>query len=105
MAPTLSEAPVGINSNPNRSRGSRLIRGLHALIILNFLVEIGYTAYMVFAVVTPDMAGPLGPRALDLPHELMVTRRLYAIECWVAIAGCAIYLAITEIAPRLRRPG
>jgi hypothetical protein len=32
----------------------------------------------------------------------MVTRRLYAIECWIAIAGLCIYLAITEIGPRLR---
>ena len=32
----------------------------------------------------------------------MVTRRLYAIECWIAIAGLSVYLAITEIGPRLR---
>jgi len=31
------------------------------------------------------------------------TRRLYAIECWIAIAGLAIYLAITEIGPRFWR--
>ena len=32
-----------------------------------------------------------------------MTRRLYAVECWLAIAGLAIYLALTEIGPRLRR--
>ena len=34
--------------------------------------------------------------------ELMVTRRLYAIEFWIATAGLAIYLALTEIGPRFK---
>ena len=33
--------------------------------------------------------------------ETGLTRRLYAVECWLAIAGLSIYLAITEIGPRL----
>jgi len=45
----------------------------------------------------------LGQQATAIPFELLVTRRLYALEAWIATAGLAIYLAITEMAPRLRR--
>lgn len=80
---------------------------LHYGIIINFALEIGYAGYMVFVVIAPEGGGPLMDRALTFPFEQMVTRRLYALECWVAIAGLSIYLAITEIAPRqkaLRTP-
>ena len=81
-----------------RTKGWRI---LHGFIILHFLAEIAYCAYLVFIVLKPEgHSGPLGNQALNIPHDLMVTRRLYAIECWVATAGLAIYLAITE--PRLR---
>ena len=74
---------------------------LHYIIILHFLAEILYCAYMVFSVLQPaDGGGPLMDRALTMPFEHMVTRRLYAIECWVATGALAIYLAITEIVPR-----
>ena len=75
---------------------------LHIFIILNFLIEIGYASWMIFDVLHPDGVGPLGTTALTLDHELMVTRRLYAIECWIAIAGLSVYLALTEVGPRLR---
>lgn len=76
-------------------------RVLHWAIILNLLFEIVYAAYMVFVVVVPKgVSGPLGQAALAIPHKLMVTRRLYAIEFWIAFAGLALYLAITELAPR-----
>ena len=75
---------------------------LHAFIILNFLAEIGYASWMIFDVLQPPGGGPLGATALTLDHEWMVTRRLYAIECWIAIAGLSVYLAITEIGPRLQ---
>jgi hypothetical protein len=80
----------------------RALLGLHAVIIVNFLVEIAYATWMIFSVLQPEGGGPLGARALELDHQWMVTRRLYAIECWIAIAGLCIYLAITEIGPRLR---
>lgn len=78
---------------------------LHWVIIGNFLVEIIYAAYMIFEVLQPETGGggPLWERAKTIPHELMVTRRLYAIEFWLATGGLAIYLAITEIKPRLDR--
>ena len=76
---------------------------IHWLIILHFLGEIIYAGYMVFAVLQPEgHSGPLMGQATQIPFELMVTRRLYALECWVATAGLAIYLAITEVAPRMR---
>lgn len=76
---------------------------VHWLIILHFLSEILYSAYIIFSVLQPEgHSGPLMGQATEIPHELMVKRRLYALECWVATAGLAIYLAITEIAPRRR---
>jgi hypothetical protein len=81
-----------------------LLLVVHWAIIVNFVIEIAYAGYMVFTVLKPPgHSGPLFERALEIPHELMVMRRLYAIECWIAMAGLAIYLALTEIAPRLRR--
>jgi len=76
---------------------------LHWAIIVNFVIEIAYAGYVVFAVLAPPgHSGPLFEKALSIPHELMVTRRLYAIEFWIATAGLAIYLALTEIGPRLK---
>jgi len=74
---------------------------LHWLIIVNFVAEIFYAAYMVFVVVAPPGGGPLGSRAMEIPFEMMTTRRLYAVEFWLAMGGLAIYLALTEIGPRL----
>jgi hypothetical protein len=80
-----------------------VLLGVHWVIIINFLIEIAYAGYLVFAVLKPPgVDGPLFDKALEIPHELMVTRRLYAIEFWIATAGLAIYLALTEIGPRLR---
>ena len=81
-----------------------LLLGIHWLIILHLLAEIAYTGYMVFEVLRPESGGgALFSRAQDIPFELMVTRRLYAIECWIATVGLAIYLALTEVGPRLKR--
>lgn len=80
-----------------------LLLGVHWAIIVNFVIEIAYAGYVVFSVLKPaGHSGPLFEKALEIPHELMVTRRLYAIEFWIAMAGLAIYLALTEIGPRLR---
>ena len=73
-------------------------RILHWLILLNFVLEIFYGIYMVFGVIGGGR--PLFVRASGLPIDLMVKRRLYAIETWLAIVGFSIYLAITEIFPR-----
>ena len=81
--------------------GRVLLLIVHWGIIINFLVEIGYATHMIFNVIAPPGGGPLFEQATSFPHEMMVTRRLYAVECWLAIAGLSIYLAITEIGPRL----
>ena len=87
------------------SRWRMFFLGLHWVIIINFAIEIVYAGHMVFNVLAPsDGGGPLFDRALEIPFEHMVTRRLYALECWLAMAGLSIYLGITEIVPRLRRP-
>lgn len=73
---------------------------IHWVIIINFLLEIFYAAYMVFFAFSKTGASTvLFGSAAKIPFETMVTRRLYAIECWIAIAGLSIYLAITEIIP------
>ncbi len=43
---------------------------------------------------------PLFKKALNTPVEVILKRRLYSLETWVAIAGLSIYLAITEILPQ-----
>lgn len=73
---------------------------IHGIILLNFLFQMGYAAYMVFFVVAPESGGPLFHGASALPFEMMVTRRLYAIEFWIATGAFSLYLAITEIFPR-----
>lgn len=73
---------------------------IHRVIIVNFLLEIIYAAYMVFfAFSKSGTSAVLFGTAAKLPFETMVTRRLYAIECWIAIAGLSVYLALTEILP------
>ena len=78
------------------------LRVLHIFIIANFIVEILYSLYMVFFVVGGGN-WPLLARAIETPIEVILKRRLYAIEAWIAIAGLAIYLALTEILPRTWR--
>jgi hypothetical protein len=72
---------------------------LHWIIIINFIIEIGYGLYMVFFVVGGGR-WPLMAKATQTPIEVILKRRLYAIEAWIAIAGLAIYLALTEFLPK-----
>lgn len=77
------------------------LRIAHWVIIVNFAFQILYGGYMVFFKITPPgVIGPLGGAAELLPPDKMMTRRLYALETWVAISGLAIYVAITEVLPR-----
>ncbi len=73
---------------------------IHAAIIINFIAEIAYCTFQVMVVFDPGTAGPLFGAALDMDIDFFLKRRLYAIETWIAIGGLAIYLALTEIAPR-----
>jgi hypothetical protein len=80
----------------------RLWRWIHRLIILNFLVEISYSIFMVFFVIGGGK-WPLLRRAVETPVEVILKRRLYAIEAWIAIGALAIYLAITVFLPDIIR--
>jgi len=80
----------------------RVWQVVHWVIIINFLVEILYMSYQVFVVMDPGTSGPLFGAARDMDMDFFLKRRLYAIETWVAIGGLAIYLAITEVRPRLQ---
>jgi hypothetical protein len=51
----------------------------------------------------PGTSGPLWTAAKSVPFELMMTRRLYASETWIAITGLSLYVAITEFLPRRLR--
>lgn len=81
------------------------LRVLHWFIIVHFSTEALYCGYMTLFVMRPDeVTGPLFEVARSVPFELLASRRLYAIETWVASAGLAVYLAITEMLPRMLRP-
>ncbi len=92
------------DQNKPRGWGYRFLMLLHWVIIINFALEIGYGSYMVFFVVG-EGGGPLMGAAASLDHDVMVTRRLYALETWIAMTGLSIYLAFTEIIPRFKRYG
>ena len=80
----------------------RLWRVIHVLIILNFAVEILYGTYMVFMVIG-GRRWPLFAQAAQTPIEVIMKRRLYAVETWIAMTGLAVYVAVTEILPRKTR--
>ena len=80
-------------------------RTVHRIIIVNFVLEIMYGFYMVFFAVG-GVDYPLFRKATETPIEIILKRRLYGIETWIAIVGLSLYLAVTEISPwrRWRRP-
>lgn len=74
-------------------------RIIHWLVIINFVLQIFYGFYMVFFAIGGGK-WPLFAKAVNTPLEVILKRRLYSVETWVAIAGLAVYLAITEILPK-----
>ncbi len=85
----------------NKSTAWRVVwKIIHIFIIVNFIVEIAYCGYQVFGVLG---GGPLFGSVLTIDMDLFMKRRLYAIETWIAIVGLAIYLAITEILPQMKK--
>ena len=85
------------------ARLPRLLRVLHWVIIVNFALNIFYGAFQVFVVLAPEgSAGlPLFGAARDLDPQVLMIRRLYAIEVWITIGALCIYVALTEYLPRL----
>ena len=76
----------------------KIWRIIHYLIITNFILEIVYSVTMVFFVIGGGK-WPLLRRAVETPVEIILKRRLYAIEAWIAIGALAIYLALTVYLP------
>jgi len=82
---------------------SWLWRAVHGIIIAVLLVEGLYClGQLVFVLQPPGVVGPLFGAAAGVDHELLVARRLYAIEGWIALVGLAVYLGLTEVGPRMR---
>lgn len=77
----------------------KLKRLLHYFILTNFIVEIFYGFYMVFYAVGGGK-WPLMAKAEETPIEVILKRRLYSIETWIAIAGLTGYLGVTEFLPQ-----
>jgi hypothetical protein len=81
------------------------LRVVHVAIIANLLVQCVYGAFQVFWVLQPPgTIGPMFGHATEIPFELMMARRMYALESWVAFLGLALYVGVTEILPRRWRP-
>lgn len=76
---------------------------VHWIIIINFAAEIAYSGFKALTLNPEGRAMVLFGAAKDLPFEMMITRRLYAAETWIAIAGLSLYLAVTHIIPVLRQ--
>ncbi|MBL7714239.1 MAG: hypothetical protein JNL01_02155 [Bdellovibrionales bacterium] len=71
-----------------------LIRVLDAAVILNFLADFLYCPYMVLVILRPadGSIGPLMGKAASVPPDLMMARRLYTIEAWIAFIALILYL-------------
>ena len=78
---------------------NKIWKFIHGLVIVNFVIEILYSFYMVFFVIGGGK-WPLFRKAVETPIEVILKRRLYAIEAWVAIGGLCLYIAITELLPQ-----
>ena len=86
----------------NKDKALLLI--VHWFIIIWFLLTILNGAYQVSFVYTVEgYSWPLLDASANLDYETMMIRRAYAIETWIATTGLCIYLAITEINPRLKK--
>lgn len=74
-----------------------IFRAIDLIILANLIAEVGYCAFMVFFVLRPEgVSGPLFTKALELPPNLVIMRRLYAIEHWLAFGIILGYLGIKE---------
>lgn len=90
------------NKTRENNLKNKLWRAIHYLIIINFVVEILYSITMVFFIIGGGK-WPLLRRAVETPIEIILKRRLYAIEAWIAIGALCIYLALTVYLPQLVR--
>ena len=70
----------------------------HYLIYLVLSTGFLSAIYMVYVVYRPEGGGmaPLWGAARKMPHDLLVQRRLYAIEAWLCFGFLAVYFALTS---------
>ena len=68
---------------------------LDRILIVHFFVGAIYPAYITMFVLRPDdnSVGPLWAKAASMPFELMVKRRLYALEFWLVSFVIIVYFA------------
>jgi hypothetical protein len=79
-------------------------RILHVAIIGILVLQAVYSFVQLLVFLQPEgVVGPLFGTARDIDHDLLMARRAYAIEGWIALVGLFLYLAVTEIGPRRRR--
>lgn len=71
-----------------------LKRFLDVALILNLVGDFLYSPYMALVVMRPPNGriGPLHTLAAEIPYDLILVRRLYVIEMWVAFIALVIYL-------------
>jgi len=72
-------------------------RAAHYFFILMFVTECFYAGFQVFVVLG---GGPLFMRAASIDPDILMARRMYAIEGWLALGGLALYIGLTEVVPR-----
>ena len=70
-----------------------LIEGMIYFVLITGFFSALYMVYIVYAPPSKGI-GPLFKRAKELPHEFMVTRRLYALEAWIIFGALSIFWAI-----------
>lgn len=65
------------------------------------VLEAAYCAFQVMVVLQPPgIEGPMLFNATRIPPDLLVARRLYAIEGWVAFVGFAVVFTVANVRPR-----
>jgi hypothetical protein len=75
-----------------------LARFFHYFVYANLITGFFSALYMVFVVYRPEGSsfGPLWSASRQMPHDLLVERRLYAIEAWLIFGFLALYFGITR---------
>lgn len=71
-------------------------RWLDRLLIVHFTLGLLYPAYVIFFILKPEgqtTSGPLFSLAGSISFELMVKRRLYALEFWLISLLMIVYFA------------
>lgn len=77
-------------------------RAIDIFIQLFFISGFAYAAYQLFFVFRNPVGGlVLFSSGAEIDHQLMVVRRLYALEFWLIFIGYMIYIALKEKVLRL----